>query len=176
MILYVELACVSSFNYCASLPCLNNALCVSNSNCTIACVCNPQNFGQFCQFTSGQNFYSQVSTVNLLLPPTANDIDFNLEAKPCITQAWQQANPQIGNFEEKHLNLNFFLNFVFKACPNGFEMIPTITDRCYLTKLISSSSLTKQVSDYDCRINGGYLVAIETQAKLSAIINWLNGI
>jgi hypothetical protein len=52
-------------------------------------------------------------------------------------------------------------------------MIPTISDRCFLTTSINTPGFSKQAADYNCKINGGSLASIETLTKLNAVVNWL---
>lgn len=53
-------------------------------------------------------------------------------------------------------------------------MIPSITNRCFLTKSLSSIGLTKQIAQSNCQVLGGNLVAFETLDKLTAVLQWLS--
>ena len=67
----------------------------------------------------------------------------------------------------------FNLFLILTACPVGFEIISGIPDRCFYTKTMNSSGLTKTTSEYNCNVNGGVVAALETLDKYTAVINWL---
>ena len=95
-------------------------------------------------------------TVLASAPVTRNfgPMDFNLEVKPCLTSSWQQANPQF-------------------ACPSGYEMIPSVANRCFVVTDTKVNKFNKKSAEYQCELNGGSLVAFETQEKLNAVTEWL---
>ena len=166
---------MSGYDYCSSLPCLNNGVCLSR-NCSFVCNCNiSTSFGEFCQFTRQQATFSNLESVNVLLQNNINDINFDLEIKPCIIKAWQTSNPVFCNIQtyfDFKLNLVLFF-LILTACPVGFEIISGIPDRCFYTKTMNSSGLTKTTSEYNCNVNGGVVAALETLDKYTAVINWL---
>lgn len=88
--------CVQSFDYCSSMPCLNGGECTPlKETCSFTCKCDNQiSYGEFCQFSIAPNVFTGQGSVNLL--SLSESTVFNQEVRPCLTSAWQQANPQFG--------------------------------------------------------------------------------
>ena len=107
------LSCVVSFDYCSSLPCLNNGQCVTIAQTrSIVCICNASmSYGEFCQYLVAPSVYSTSNVTNIMAASVNSPVVFNQQVKPCLALSWQQANPQFC----KHFNINKYLLVFIKT-------------------------------------------------------------
>ncbi|RNA23381.1 hypothetical protein BpHYR1_001347 [Brachionus plicatilis] len=92
-------------------------------------------------------FYKSVlstrDSINLLLP-CETQLDFKIELQPCLVEAWNRKTV-------------------------GYENIPGISDRCFLAKAVPTG-VDKLAADYECQINGAYLIIFENEQKLNDVV------